>query len=345
MTFPRWRSFRYKPLESQPKRRNTIGAVRRPRPQSCALYLTTSSSPDRDVHLRDPSAGTFVDNGAVCNGAAVSENIPATDTTEVDFSSVQTQQRNRRTTGLGWTFSLRNRLSSLRRRDGSRRLRCSPSPPPLPYAEEDSVEELKDTTSKVPATDAELELLLQDAWSSVFAVGEVTYGGFMRKKQALEYRRKMAELRHHYKLKLAEIHQREATFLQELLSHDESTPLLLADQLTIPVELKRALREVQSSGKFDKLRVELKRETATAVLALQSRYPAVVAQQKHHFSEKTTRPVSCHWPSRTIVYCNPHTEVAQSGSMVGIFDGFYATENFCDELHHSEHEPGLEYSL
>lgn len=342
MTFPRWRSYRYKTLESQPKRRNTIGAVRRPRPQSCALYLTTPLSPDRDVHLRDPSAGTLVDNGA-----AVSENIPPTDTTEVDLSSVQTQRRNRRsfTTGLGWTFSLRNRLSSLRRRDGSRRLRCSASPPPPPSPEENSDDELKDTTvtsTKVPATDAELELLLQDAWSSVFAVGEVNYGGFMRKKQALEYSRKMAELRHHYKLKLAEIHQREATFLQELLSHDESTPLLLADQLTIPVELKRAIREAQSSGKFDKLRVELKRETVTAVLALQSRYPAVVAQQQKHYSH---RPVSCHWPSRNIVYCNPHTEVAQSGSMVGIFDGFYATENFCDELHHSEHEPGLEHSL
>lgn len=185
----------------------------------------------------------------------------------------------------------------------------------------------------MPATEAELELLLQGAWGSILAAGEARPTGFIRRKQALEYSRKMVELRHQYKLRMAEILQREATFVQELLSHDECTPLLLADQLTIPVELQRVVHEVYSSGKFDKLRLELKRETATAILALKSRQPTVAVRQRQHVVKKP-RPVSCpEWPSRTLVYCNTHTEVAQSGSMVGIFDGFYATENICDELH------------
>lgn len=352
MTFPKWRNYGYKTLESQHKRRNTISAVRSSKRRRPQLFPRTASlSPDRDdaddtVHpdFRDSTeAETLADNGA-----AGREHVPPTDTTEADTgSSTEPILRRNRTfsMGSGWT-SLRNRLSSLRRRNGSRQLRSSVSPSPPPPPKEDD-EEMKDAITKtVPETDQELEHQLQDAWSSVFTVGEARYGGFMRKKQALEYSRKMAELRHQYQLKLAEICQREATFLQELLSHDESTPLLLADQLTIPRELKRAIHEAQSSGKFDKLRMELKQETVAAVLALQSRYPTVVVRRKRGLSERKVRPLSCQWPSRTVVYCNPHADqVAQSGSMVGIFDGFYATENFCDELHHIEHESRLENSL
>lgn len=353
MTFPKWRNYGYKTLESQHKRRNTISAVRsskRLRPQ--LLPRTASLSPDRDeaddaVHpdLRDSSTEAVTET--LDNGAAGREHLPPTDTTEADTgsSSVRPILRRNRTfsMGSGWTATLRNRLSSLRRRNGSRRLRSSVSPPPPSPPKED--EEVKDAITQVPETDEELELQLQDAWSSVFTVGEARYGRFTRKKQALEYSRKMAELRHHYQLKLAEIYQREATFLQELLSHDECTPLLLADQLTIPRELKRAIREAQSSGKFDKLRVELKQETVAAISALKSRYPAVVVQ-RNHLSERKVRPLSCQWPSRTVVYCNPYTDqVAQSGSMVGIFDGFYATENFSEELCYIEHEPRLDISL
>lgn len=354
MTFPKWKNYGYKTLESQHKRRNTISAVRsskRPRPQ--LLPRNASLSPDRDEaddavcpDLRDSSTEAVAETPD--NGAAVRAPVPPTDTTESDTDSPSVRpilRRNRTfSMGSGWTATLRNRLSSLRRRNGSRQLRSSVSPPP-PSPPKEEEEEVKDAITKVPETDEELELQLQDAWSSVFTVGEARYRGFMRKKQALEYSRKMAELRHQYQLKLAEIRQREATFLQELLSHDESTPLLLADQLTIPRELKRAIREAQSSGKFDKLRVELKQGTVAAVSALKSRYPNVVVQRKR-LSERKVRPLSCQWPSRTVVYCNPYTDqVAQSGSMVGIFDGFYATENFCEELSYIEHESRLENSL
>jgi hypothetical protein len=215
-----------------------------------------------------------------------------------------------------------------------------------PAKEVEGAEESDSSLSAVPeTTDAELEAVLLDAWSSILAVGEVPYSGFLRRKQALEYSRKMAELRQQYQLKLAEICQREATFAREFLSHDESTPLLRADELTAPLELQRAIRDTQISGRFDKLRLELKRETAASVVCLRARYPSLQVRLREESREKTRRPRSCHWPATSLVYCNPHSDaVQQSGSMVGIYNGFYATDNYSDHesLYMSDSKTGEE---
>ena len=391
MTFPKWRSYSYKPLESsRHKRRNTIGGVRlsssKTIDSAAALSLSGSLTRSRDEETT-PSSLPLVENGTSYAPPPASSPTTTDDTfspelctsvsryegpheqldTSVSIaphSSINgrgTRTRARRSLSVpGWTSSLfRTRLSLRRRPSGSRQLRASLSPtpereePPSPNAaaldpakEVEGAEESDSSLSAVPeTTDAELEAVLLDAWSSILAVGEVPYSGFLRRKQALEYSRKMAELRQQYQLKLAEICQREATFAREFLSHDESTPLLRADELTAPLELQRAIRDTQISGRFDKLRLELKRETAASVVCLRARYPSLQVRLREESREKTRRPRSCHWPATSLVYCNPHSDaVQQSGSMVGIYNGFYATDNYSDHesLYLSDSKTGEE---
>lgn len=370
MTFPKWRSYSYKPLESRHKRRNTIGGIRlsgKTIDSAAALSLSGSLTRSRDEGTKQ----SWLENGT--SYAPPSSHTSTTDntfsppefdehpppheqedvtvsrtthpTTSISKGGVGGRRARRSLSVPGWTASLlRSRLSLRRRPSGSHQLRASLSPTPereesaspnaaeQPAKEQEGAEE-SDSRGCAPETaaDAELEAVLQDAWSSIVAVGEVPYSGFLRRKQALEYSRKMAELRQQYQLKLAEIHQREATFAREFLSHDESTPLLRADELTAPLELQRAIRDTQISGRFDKLRLELKRETAASVLALRARYPSLVVRLRDESRGKARRPRSCQWPAASLVYCNPHCDIVQqSGSMVGIYDGFYATENYSD---------------
>ena len=370
MTFPKWRSYSYKPLESsRHKRRNTIGSA-------AALSLSGSLSRSAEEETTQsplplaqngttyapppppssPTSTTTADEtfspelcGSSSRYPTEQQDVPITRTISGGGGRVRAR---RSLSASGWTASLlRPRLSLRRRPSGSRRLRASLSPSPepeeppspSPAAEnsstkgEERAEESDSSGSAAPVpetTDAELEAVLQDAWSSILAVGEVAYSGFLRRKQALEYSRKMSELRQQYQLKLAEIRQREATFAREFLSHDESTPLLRADELTAPLELQRAIRDTQISGRFDKQRLELKRETAASVACLRARYPSLQVRLREE--NKTRRPRSCHWPVSSIVYCNPHSDaVQQSGSMVGIYDGFYATAT---DNNYSDHE-------
>jgi hypothetical protein len=319
MTFSKCKSYSYKPLEPRSKRRNTIGAIRRGtrRPQSCALLSVTT--PDLDVYQPGPTIVT----AAAGVGTATNERATAqTDANNTQPGPPLIQRRRTLARSFSvpeWTAALRNRLS--RRPTGYRQLSSSISPS---RTEEDNCDVGIKTA---PPSEGELEVLLKDAWSSVFAAGEVSKTGFMGRKRALDYSRKMTELERQYDLKMAEILQREATFVRELLSHDESTPLLLADKLTIPVELKRVVHEAQSSGKFNKLRLELKKETVAAAQALQSRHSTVLSPHHKQCREKPHRPFPCQWPSSALVYYNPYCEEAQSGEMVGIRDGFCATED------------------
>ena len=363
MTFSRWRirSSSYKPLESRFKRRNTIGAIRisRKKQQNSNTEFALAATPSTDTTAspRAPAENeTTTSNGHVPQ--------PLSDDTFTHEhcrspppTARRTPQRTRcfSTPGPGWTATLRSRLSLRRRRHaGSRQLRSSLSPSPEPEVFSDvdvgdvagSAESAENGTDDlVPEkSDEELDALLQNAWSSVLAVAEANCTGFLRRKQALEYGRKMSDLRHQYNVKSAEILQREATFVQELLSHDETTPLIRAEELTSPIELQQAVHDAQTSGKFAKLRRELKKETAVSILALQSRYQTLLATQGVHAdSPRSQRSVSCQWPSQTLVYCNPqaHSEAIQSGSMVAVCNGFYATENFINDERSSEPEDVL----
>jgi hypothetical protein len=325
MTFSKWRSYSYKPLESRHKRKNTIAAVRSSQQALPSLSDSLSHDTTTDDVTQSPAPAE--------NGTATTSNVHTSppDVFATDGSSSSgrrrvAQRRPRSFSVPAWTTSLRSRLSLRRRPSGARQLRSSLSPSPGP--EEEASPE---AVGEEEESDQELDAVLREAWGSVLAAGEVVgYSGLLRRKQALEYSRKMTGLRRGYELRLAEIRQREATFAREFLCHDESTPLLLADQLTIPVALQRAIRDTQSSGKFDRLRQELKKETVASVLALRARHPALQARLRQR-EEKARRPRSCPWPSTSLVYCNPHSEAVQSGSMVGVFDGFYATENYSED--------------
>ena len=359
MTFSKWRSYSYKPLESRTRRRNTIagaatdlsGSVSREErshsPAAVENGTTPNSCSNGDAHAprtispTDPFSGELISNGHH---------------REQEGGVLAATRGARRTRSLSvpsWTASLlRSRLTLRRRPSGTRRLRSSRSSSPAQRdedqetaaaaREEEEEEEEEEGESdggsscQLETDDQQLESVLREAWGTVLSAGEVAYGsgGFLRRKQALEYSRKMADIRQQYQLKLAEIQQREATFAREFLAHDEATPLLRADELTAPLELQRAIQRTQSSGKFDKLRLELKRETAASVALLRSRYPSLEPRLREGGRDKPRRPRSCIiWPSSpsspSLVYCNPHTEeaVQQSESMVGIFDGLYATEN------------------
>ena len=140
----------------------------------------------------------------------------------------------------------------------------------------------------------ELEAFLLDAWSSA---SDANLSSGIAGKEWLEYGRKMAELRRLHELRMAEIAQREATFVRQLLCHDESTPLLSADQLSMTTELNSVITEARRSGKFEKMRLRLKNETAAAVAALKG---------KHWRRRRNKR--SRQWPTRTVVFYNYSSE-------------------------------------
>ena len=295
MTFSKWKSYRYKPLEPRIKRRNTIGTIRRPSrlPQSRACTI-----PDLDAYQPGSTAPASI--GMTTDGHASAQS----DSNSTEPRPPLIQRRTRSFSVPEWTTSLSNRLS-FRRRPGYRKFSSSVSPSQT----EDSHRDVGPKTA--PTSEGELEVLLQDAWSSACAVGELNKTGFVRKKRAQEYSRKMTDLERQYDLKLAEILQREATFVHELLSHDEATPLLRADEFTIPVEVNKVVHEAQSSGRFNKLRLELKKETVAAAQALKSQHSTVLSPQTPR-REKPRRRSSCQWPSSALVYCNPYSEEAQS---------------------------------
>lgn len=248
MTFPRWRSYGYRRLESRPRRWSTIAGIR----------------------IRAPGQRSASDH----IGQAATTVLP------------------RPRSSTGWSASFRNKI----RRRSPRQLHGG-----------DEAEASVADFLAIPTSDVELEAFLHEAWSSV---DDVNLTGITSRKEWLEYSRKMAELRCRHELKTAEILQREATFVRQFLSHDESTPLLLADQLSILAEVKSAIKEAQSSGKFDKLRLQLKRETALEVLDLRARH-----------GRKLTGPTE--WPIRTIVYCNENSE----DSSEDLCDDLQATDN------------------
>ena len=349
MTFPKWKSYSYKPLEPRGAKRRMRDSVGSPEP-AAALSLSLSGGED-GKRSQSP-----VENGAAAHSRPTppppqTEGLSAGELTStqqhgeegaVMAAATQGGRRLRSFSVPSWT-AWRGRLSLRRRPSGTYRLPSSRSPSPQQRedpASSEAVDEDEEGESdgglsvQLEKTEEELEAVLREAWGSILTAGDPSVnGGFLRRKQALDYSRKMAGLRHQYLLKLAEIQQREATFARSFLSHDEATPLLLADQLSAPVELQRAIRDTQSSGRFDKLRLELKRDTAASVVALQSRYPSLTVRLRESGKrEKLQRPRSCNWPvSSSVIYCNPHTDsVQQSGSMVGIFNGLYATENSSD---------------
>ena len=178
---------------------------------------------------------------------------------------------------FGWTASLRSRRRNHPSASPQELRTCESAPPDVMVS--NSIDGL--------------EAFLLDAWSSA---NDANSSSGTASKEWLEYGRKMAELRRLHELRMAEIAQREATFVRQLLCHDESTPLLSADQLSIATELKSVITEARRSGKFEKMRLQLKNETAATVEALKDK----------HWRCRNARYRQ--WPTRTLVFYNYSSE-------------------------------------
>jgi len=116
-----------------------------------------------------------------------------------------------------------------------------------------------------PRNEEELDQLLSEIWEKDTAESP--------QKATSQYVRKVTQLKGFFDRKMAEIVQRRATYVSELLYQDETTPLLTADELTADsVSMKRVLLEAQVSYKFDELRFTLKQEVAQTVYSLKAHY-------------------------------------------------------------------------
>ena len=132
-----------------------------------------------------------------------------------------------------------------------------------------------------PQTDEQLDEFLAEVWEKDVTTDQL--------QPATPYVQKVTELKDFYDRKLAEISQREATFLNEILYHDETTPLITADELNLEARLRKVLREAQVSYRYDNLRFTLKQEVAQTVLSLRGHYISKMGKQRRNFRPKATK--------------------------------------------------------
>ena len=132
-----------------------------------------------------------------------------------------------------------------------------------------------------PQTEEELDRFLADVWEKDVATD--------RQQPASPYVQKVTELKDFYVYKQAEISQREATFINEILYHDETTPLIMADELNMEAQLKKVLLETQVSYRYDDLRFTLKQEVAQTILSLRAHYIRNTGRHRRNLCPKATK--------------------------------------------------------
>ncbi|XP_064406376.1 homeobox protein ceh-20-like [Halichondria panicea] len=140
----------------------------------------------------------------------------------------------------------------------------------------------------VPQNEEELNAFLDDVWRKNLADSPHTSSS---PGPVSNYSKRITELKDLFDCKMAEISQREATYINELMSCDDTTPLITASQIaSIDEELRRMMLESKLSYKFDKLRLRLKQEVAQTVLGLQSEYiQAGPPQKNQRLKSKATK--------------------------------------------------------
>lgn len=132
-----------------------------------------------------------------------------------------------------------------------------------------------------PQTEEQLDQFLAEVWEKDVATDQL--------QPASPYVQKVTELKGFYDRKLAEILQREATFVNEIHYHDETTPLIPADELNLESRLKNVILEAQVSYRYDNLRFTLKQEVAQTILSLRGHYVSSMGKQRRNLPPKATK--------------------------------------------------------
>ena len=147
-------------------------------------------------------------------------------------------------------------------------------------------ESLVGCTAAVPQSEEDLDRFLFEVWTKdTVAHPRSTVA------PVSEYVRKVSELRLFYEQKMAEVGQREAAYLGELMYYDESSPLLHSEQLSMAdsLQLKQVLLEAKVNYKFDQMRYKLKKEAAETVTQLRAQYIAENGRKKKKLPQKATK--------------------------------------------------------
>ena len=178
-----------------------------------------------------------------------------------------------------WTASLR---SFLQRQRNIPQSRATPSVVPPPRGCNSSVGDLE--------TPEELDQFLTEVWERD-AVGEGKYA------------QKISQLKAFYHSKIAEIAQREATYISELTYFDDTTPLLTADELASEDGMKQVLLESKVGQKFDSLRLKVKQEVSQTVLHLRTQL-ADTGRKRRKLRPKATKALS-QWFEENVAHPYP----------------------------------------
>lgn len=106
------------------------------------------------------------------------------------------------------------------------------------------------------------------------------------------YVKKVGELKAFFELKMAEISQKETTYLNEFKCFN-NTSLTTSDQYPEDnIELREILTGTKVEAKFDQLRLKLKQEVAQTILQLRAQYISDPGRRIRGFRPKTTKILS-----------------------------------------------------
>ncbi len=205
-----------------------------------SLARETTSSPTSQMSFDRDMANLSVDSAYFSPGSVSS-----------DPPSPAARTRTRSST---WVASLRSLLLQKQRSQSAHRRPQVVVPEGL----------CGNSVGTAPQNEVEMDRFLAEVWSKEAAEDS--------QRASSQYVRKITELKSFYELKMAEIAQREATYLSEY--HDETTPLLTADQLSMHTDasLRRVLLEAQVRHKFKDLRFKMKQEITQTILSLRGQH-------------------------------------------------------------------------
>lgn len=194
---------------------------------------------------------------------------PGSSTSSPTHASDVCSMRNRSST---WASSLRSVLKKLPRSPQK-----VPQSTPLLGTCNDPVVLAGSAVTSLPKSEAELDAFLADVWQK-----DVSDNPRTTTSPVSQYIRKVTELKVFFDEKMAEISQREATYVSELTYFDETTPLIPASEISSLDEtsIRQMLMETRLGYKFDDLRLKVKKEVAQTVLELRSHYVSNAGPRK-----------------------------------------------------------------
>lgn len=156
-------------------------------------------------------------------------------------------------------------------------------------------ESLAGCTATVPKSEEELDRFLFEVWTKDTVTQPRSTAA-----PVSQYVRKVTELRLFFEQKMAEVAQREAAYLSELMHcghenslchaqsmqcHNNPEQLSLADSL----QLKQVLLEAKVNYKFEEIRYKLKKEAAETVAHLRTQYIAEIGRKKKKLPQRATK--------------------------------------------------------